>query len=164
MDNKNYKLIIFDADDTLRYCTVEGQPCPNKSGEWKLLDNVQTKLSTFDWGSPQEEKIGYGIASNQGGVGMGYFKGEMAFQLIKDTFVEAFDFEPINDVIRICTQKPFIDSDCRKPKPGMLNDIMHFWQVDPTKTLFVGDMETDKQTAENAGCNFMWAKDFFGFI
>ncbi|MDO9578645.1 MAG: HAD-IIIA family hydrolase [Candidatus Cloacimonadales bacterium] len=161
MEKKRYNLIIFDADDTLRYCTVQGQPCPNKPGEWELLDNVQAKLSTFDWGFPQEGKVGYGIASNQGGVGMGYFSKEIAFQLLKDTFKSAFGFEPQNEIIQMCTPKPHVDSNCRKPKHGMLQKIMAFWKVEAEKTLFVGDMESDKETAKNAGCDFMWAKKFF---
>lgn len=161
MEKKKYKLIIFDADDTLRFCTVKGQPCPNKPGEWALLDNVQAKLSTYDWGSPQEGKVGYGIASNQGGVGMGYFSEEMAFRLLKDTFVAAFGFEAHDEIIQMCTPKPHIDSECRKPKPGMLLEIMNFWKVKPSDTLFVGDMESDQKTAKNAACDFIWATEFF---
>jgi histidinol-phosphate phosphatase family protein len=158
---KKYKLIIFDADDTLRFCTVPGQPCPNKPGEWKLLPKVKEKLAEFNWGSPQEGKTAYGIASNQGGVGVGYFSAEMAFRLLNDTFVAAFGFDPIPEVIQMCTPRPEEASKCRKPKPGMLQRIMKYWQVKPTETLFVGDRESDKGTAENAGCDFMWAKDFF---
>ena len=161
MENKKYKLMIFDADDTLRFCTVKGQPCPNKPGEWSILKNVKKKLAEYNWGSPLENKIGYGIASNQGGVGMGYFKAEMAFQLLKDTFISAFGFEPENDVIKMSTEKPYKNSECRKPRPGMLIDLMNYWKVGPKNTLFVGDMESDKQTAENAECDFMWAKEFF---
>jgi len=161
MEKKNYKLIIFDADDTLRFCTIKGQPCPNKPGEWKLLPNVKEKLLKYNWGSPAEGKVGYGIASNQGGVGMGYFKAEMAFQLLKDTFMAAFGFEPEEKVIQMCTPKPHVHSECRKPKPGMLLNIMNFWKVEPVDTLFIGDMESDKQTAENAKCDFLWAKEFF---
>ena len=161
MKKNKYKLIIFDADDTLRYCTVAGQPCPNKPGEWELLTNVKAKLSEFEWGSPQEDKIGYGIASNQGGVGVGYFSAEMAFSLLKDTFVAAFGFYPPEEVIQLCTPRPEEAPECRKPKPGMLRKIMSYWQVQPQDTLFVGDLNSDKQTAENAGCDFIWAKEFF---
>jgi len=163
MKNKKYKLMIFDADGTLRFCTIPGQPCPNKPDEWKLLKNVKEKLSKFEWGSPAEGKTAYGIASNQGGVGVGYFSSEMAFRLLKDTFMAAFGFKPINEVIQMCIPKPEEKPECRKPRPGMLKKIMQFWQIPPSETLFVGDMESDKLTAENAGCDFMWAKDFFRF-
>ncbi len=43
----------------------------------------------------------------------------------------------------------------------MLVDIMNYWKVKSEDTLFVGDMESDKQTAGNTRCDFMWAKDFF---
>ncbi len=36
-----------------------------------------------------------------------------------------------------------------------------FLGVNPEETLFVGDMESDRQAAENAGCDFVWARDFF---
>jgi len=158
---KKYKCIIFDADKTLRYCIVPGQPTPNRPGEWKLLENVQSKLTSFNWGSPQEGKTGFGIASNQGGVGAGYISRNMAFQLLQDTFVAAFGFGPPAEVIQMCTPKPQENSDCRKPKPAMLLKIMDFWKVIPAETLFVGDMESDRKTAQNAGCDFIWAKDFF---
>ncbi len=163
MKVKKYKLIIFDADDTLRFCTIPGQPCPNKPGEWKLQKNVKEKLAEINWGSPREGKTAYGIASNQGGVGVGYFSAEMAFQLLKDTLTAALGFEPINDVIQMCTPKPEENSACRKPNPEMLLKIMDFWQIEPQETLFVGDMESDRMTAENAGCDFSWAKDYFEF-
>lgn len=163
MNKYEYKLLIFDADDTLRFCTIPGQPCPNKPGEWKLLKNVKEKLAEISWGSPLEGKIAYGIASNQGGVGVGYFSEAMAFQLLKDTFIEAFGFEPIDDVVQMCTTHPEENPACRKPRPGMLENIMKYWQIDPEETLFVGDRDSDKETAENAGCDFMWAKEYFEF-
>ncbi|MCF7884373.1 MAG: HAD-IIIA family hydrolase [Candidatus Cloacimonetes bacterium] len=163
MNKKRYKLIIFDADDTLRFCTVPGQPCPNRPGEWKLHNNVKEKLADINWGSPQEGKTAYGIASNQGGVGVGYYSAEMAFQLLKDTFTAAFGFEPIDEVIQMCIPKPEENPACRKPNPGMLNKIMKYWQIEPLETLFVGDRKSDQETAENAGCDFTWAKDYFIF-
>jgi histidinol phosphatase-like enzyme len=47
-----YRLIIFDADGTLRYCTVDGQPCPNRPDEWRLYPDVTSKLAEFNWTSP----------------------------------------------------------------------------------------------------------------
>lgn len=50
----------------------------------------------------------------------------------------------------------------RKPNPGMLLDAMSFYDIDADNTLMVGDRPEDKRAAENAGCAFMWAWDFFG--
>jgi len=43
----------------------------------------------------------------------------------------------------------------------MLQRLMDFWGTVPERTLFVGDMESDRGAALNAGCAFRWAADFF---
>ena len=51
----------------------------------------------------------------------------------------------------------------RKPNGLMLRRAMKRHKVEPHHTIMVGDMETDKQAAENnlAGCHFAWAHEFF---
>lgn len=157
-----YDLIIFDADGTLRYCTVEGQPCPNRTGEWKLYPGVTETLSRFNWAHPGEEYgVGYGIASNQGGVGVGYFAESTAIELLQDTFREAFGFNPAEETIEICPHVPHSGCGCRKPEPEMLNRLMKLYGTSSDKVLFIGDRDADRKAAQNAGCNFQWASEFF---
>lgn len=153
-----HKLIIFDADGTLRWRTVEGQPCPNAPGEWKLMPNVKEVLAGM------EDGIAYGIASNQAGVAYGYLNKKVAYRLLVDMFREAFGVWPSLGTIKLCPHPPdAVGCKCRKPKPQMLLMLMRRWQVRPSETLFVGDMESDQLAAENAGCDFMWAREFFGW-
>ena len=157
-----HSLIIFDADGTLRYCTVEGQPCPNRAGEWELYPDVIEKLALFDWVHPGEEPgVGYGIASNQGGVGVGYFSESTAMKLLEDTFREAFGFSPAESTIEMCPHIPHIGCGCRKPDPEMLIRLMKLYGISPENVLFVGDRDADKNAAINAGCDFQWASEFF---
>ncbi len=158
---KKHKLIILDADGTLRYCTIPGQPCPNNSEEWELYPGVKEILNRYDWGNPKEGKIGYGIASNQGGVGCGYFSEETAKQLLQDTFEEAFGFKAEVNTIEMCVHVPYSGCTCRKPGIGMITNLMERYQVTPAEVLFVGDRDADKGAAENAGCDFVWACEFF---
>ncbi len=159
----NYKLIIFDADGTLRYCTVEKQPCPNKDGEWALFPDVVQKLSSFNWVPPGDKSgVGYGIASNQGGVGSGYFSENMAMSLLEDTFRAAFGFSPAEDTVKMCPHIPYSGCSCRKPAPGMLEELMKLYKVTPEQVLFVGDRDDDMNAASNAGCDFQWISEFFG--
>jgi len=159
---KEKKLIIFDADDTIRRCTIPGQPCPDKPGEWELIPGVKEGLTGIDWGAPPD-KIAYGIASNQAGVEMGYLTQSMAYGLLGDMFLEAFGARPRLGTIQMCTHLPELGCQCRKPNPLMLIRIMDMWGVKAADALFVGDLESDRQCAENAGVDFMWAKDFFGW-
>lgn len=158
----NYRLIIFDADGTLRYCTVAGQPCPNRAGEWKLYPGVVERLAQFNWTHPGDETgVGYGIASNQGGVGVGYFSEETALSLLVDTFREAFGFSPADRTIEICPHVPHSGCGCRKPDPTMLKRLMELYGTTSNQTLFVGDRDDDRKAAENAECDFQLADEFF---
>ena len=156
-----YSLLIFDADGTLRRCTVPGQVCPNADDQWKLLPGVKEKLAGINWGSPEEGLVAFGIASNQAGIPKGYLSGETAYRLLVDTAEAAVGFRPIEGSIRFCPHGKGDGCACRKPRPLMLDQLMDFWSVEPERTLFVGDMESDRQAAENAGCDFEWARDFF---
>ncbi|MCD4706237.1 MAG: HAD-IIIA family hydrolase [Candidatus Sabulitectum sp.] len=157
-----YSLIIFDADGTLRYCTIEGQPCPNRTGEWSLYPDVIERLASFNWTHPGAESgVGYGIASNQGGVGVGYFSENTALKLLEDTFREAFGFSPAEGTVEMCPHVPYGDCDCRKPNPEMLIRLMKLYGISPEKVLFVGDRDADRNAALNAGCDFQWVSEFF---
>jgi D-glycero-D-manno-heptose 1,7-bisphosphate phosphatase len=156
-----HRLIIFDADGTLRCCTVPGQVCPNSDDQWELLPGVEEKLSTISWGSPERGRVAFGIASNQAGIPKGYLSAETAYRLLEDTAKAAVGFHPIEGSIRFCPHGKSEGCACRKPGPLMLEQLMEFWSVEPEETLFVGDMESDRQTAEHAGCDFQWARDFF---
>ncbi len=157
---KPVKLYIFDADGTLRRTTVEGQPCPNKEGEWELLPGVRERLAQIEWG---ERGAHFGVASNQGGVGMRYMAYETAYKLLWEMAREALGREPAEGAIQMCPHAPFIGCPCRKPKPLMLVRLMRRYGLGPDETLFVGDIERDEEAARRAGVRFEWAHEFFGW-
>jgi D-glycero-D-manno-heptose 1,7-bisphosphate phosphatase len=153
------RLYVFDADGTLRRSTVEGQPCPNQPGDWELIPGVRRRLAEIDWGAGGAR---FGIASNQGGVGMGYLDYEMAHRLLADMVVEAFGVDaPPDGSIEICPHAPYANCPCRKPKPLMLVRLMHRFDVRRSETLFVGDMERDREAARRVKVRFLWAHEFF---
>lgn len=43
----------------------------------------------------------------------------------------------------------------RKPAPDMVNEVIRLLHTDHKKTLYVGDSEVDKKTAENAGLSYV---------
>lgn len=48
----------------------------------------------------------------------------------------------------------------RKPSPGMLQKIIHDWNLQSVEKWMVGDRTEDQQAAHAAGINFMWADTF----
>lgn len=154
------RLYIFDADGTLRRTTVEGLPCPNGPGDWELIPGVRERLSQIEWGTGRAH---FGIATNQGGVGVGHLTFETAHALLVEMVEQAFAIHPPQGSIEICPHAPHLGCPCRKPQPEMLLRLMHRFKVRRSETLFVGDMERDQEAARRAGIRFMWAHDFFGF-
>ena len=41
---------------------------------------------------------------------------------------------------------------CRKPLPGMLNMISQKWRIDLSKSIMIGDQQSDLQAGIAAGC------------
>ena len=158
-EERPFKLYIFDADGTLRRTTVPGQLCPNRAGEWELIPGVRQRLGEIDW-----TRARFGIASNQGGVGLGYLSYATARALLEEMVREAFALEDVPaGAVELCAHAPYLKCACRKPNPGMLLRLMRRFGVRPDETLYVGDMEKDAEAASAAGVSFSWAADFFNF-
>lgn len=154
------RLIVFDADGTLRYTTVPGQPCPNASDEWQLLPRVKQTLSRVDW---DREGYSLGIASNQGGVALGHLTRRRARQLLVDMVAGAVGYLPCRTYIELCTCPMSARCRCRKPAPGMLLRILKRSGVPADRAVFVGDAPEDLVAAWRAGVDFRWAWEFFGW-
>lgn len=152
-----WKLIIFDADGTLRRCTVEGQPCPNNLDEWEIIPGVLEKLQAYCWGPD----LLMGIASNQGGVSLGYLSEDAACQMLLALYTTITSRLPNHGLLQVCPHTKADNCRCRKPHPGMLEAIMRSADCTPEQTLFVGDQDSDRCAAEAAGCAFEYATTFF---
>jgi D-glycero-D-manno-heptose 1,7-bisphosphate phosphatase len=153
------RLVIFDADGTLRRTTVSGQPCPHAEDEWELLPGVRECLASIDW-----TRRDVGVASNQDHVGYGLIDSAKALELLVDMIAAATNGAARDPEIRFCPHRLEEPCHCRKPAPGMLLDIMQARRARPDDTLFVGDSPVDEAAARAAGVRFVWAEDFFARV
>ena len=55
--------------------------------------------------------------------------------------------------IKYCPHLPSAACNCRKPEPGLLNQIFFENKLKGSDGFFVGDAATDLQAAKLAGCN-----------
>ncbi|WP_417608508.1 HAD-IIIA family hydrolase [Owenweeksia hongkongensis] len=55
-----------------------------------------------------------------------------------------------------------IDCDCRKPKPGMINNASRDYNIDPSQSFMIGDSEADMGAGKAAGCTTVGVMTGFG--
>ena len=153
---RRYRLIVFDADGTLRRTTVEGQPCPLAPDQWEYLPGRRERMRALLAGG-----IVVAIASNQDRVGFGQLSEADARAMLFDLLGGEGGPATIG-AIELCPHRPDEGCGCRKPEPAMLRRLMYRFGASPGVTLFVGDADTDAEAARRAGVDFRWADEFFG--
>jgi D-glycero-D-manno-heptose 1,7-bisphosphate phosphatase len=91
------------------------------------------------------------VATNQGGVGLGYLR-ESMLERIHAEMCKRLDHDGAHiDDIRACIHAPNDGCDCRKPKPGLLLALQEDLGFDLTHSYMVGDRDTDVIAGQAAG-------------
>lgn len=106
------------------------------------------------------------VITNQSGVGRGYFTEEaikeMNEKLIRETSVDAVYYCPHWFNMASTLPAYNIDCECRKPKTGMIDKARKDFDIDMTRSYFVGDRATDLLTGKNAGIKSILVRTGYG--
>ncbi len=138
--------VILDRDGVLN----EKAPRANYVRSWsefKWLPGVLETLRRL-----REAGFQVIVVSNQAGIGRGAMTDDdlqaIHRQMVKEVEAAGGRIE----AIYYCPHGWDEGCECRKPKPGMLFQAQHDFNLDLSRTLFIGDDERDAQAAEAAGC------------
>lgn len=96
-------------------------------------------------------KIPVAIASNQSAVGRGMISAN-TFAAIRATMEQAINHAGgVLAASAYCFHAPDEGCDCRKPKPGLIRQLLATLQCDPARTIMIGDSLRDIEAACAAG-------------
>lgn len=171
MNYTKYRLAIFDVDGTLTEIRPEvraRQPrlvTPNHLGEQQPIPGVVEALTDL-----KAAGLEIALATNRGGVAFGYTTLDEAEALVEEAaemcgIPEASKYLcPYHARAKGPKAVPEFarEHDCRKPNPGMLLAALEDHGVPAEAAFYVGDMDSDREAAENAGMDFYPADAFFG--
>ncbi|ASY42701.1 D-glycero-beta-D-manno-heptose-1,7-bisphosphate 7-phosphatase [Taylorella equigenitalis] len=139
------KLIVLDRDGVIN---VDSEDYIKTADDFQLIDGSAQAISKLNL-------AGYRVvvASNQSGLGRGYFDIHALHQMHRKLQVILKDLGGYIDAFFFCPHTPEDDCLCRKPKPGLFEDIINRYKLDITEHPYFafGDSLRDLQASATAG-------------
>jgi D-glycero-D-manno-heptose 1,7-bisphosphate phosphatase len=115
------------------------------------VEQVQLIGETVDALRALQERYLLIVATNQSGVGRGYFGTERLNDINHAIAARLTDAGVDLDAVYYCPHLPEAGCACRKPAPGMLLRAAVDWELDLTTSYMVGDRATDLEAGRAAG-------------
>jgi D-glycero-D-manno-heptose 1,7-bisphosphate phosphatase len=141
--NTNKKLVILDRDGVVN---VDSDAFIKSPDEWVAIPGSLEAIARLN-------QAGYrvAIASNQSGIGRGLFDMAALNAMHEKMNRAAAAVGGRIDAVFFCPHTQEDECECRKPKPGMLQQIIERFEIDPEDTPVVGDSLRDLQAGAALG-------------
>ncbi len=138
------KLIILDRDGVINHDSDAYIKSPE---EWRALTGSLEAIARLT-------KAGYRVvvATNQSGVARGLFDLATLGAIHMKMHQEAAAAGGRIDAVFFCPHGPEDDCRCRKPRPGMIEEILRRFDAEARKVIVVGDALRDLEAAAALGC------------
>ena len=143
MNKNKLRLVVLDRDGVIN----QDSPAYIKSPEeWHAIPGSLEAIAKLN-------RAGFlvVVASNQSGLGRGYLTPETLNKIHQKMERELAAVGGKLDGIFICPHSPEDHCDCRKPKPGLLFQIIDKFGTKPEEMLSIGDSMRDLLAAKTAG-------------
>ena len=98
------------------------------------------------------------VVTNQRGVAKNLMSKKALEEIHQKMCEELKEKGAVIDKVFCCTHDYKDNCDCRKPKPGLLFMAAQELNIGLSKSLVIGDSQTDVQAAMAAGCPFLLVK------
>lgn len=140
------KLIILDRDGVINFDSPDFIKSP---AEWQPIPGSLEAIAAL-------HKAGYkiAIASNQSGIARNLFSLETLAKIHQKLYDHLANLGAKCDAIFFCPHGPDDGCNCRKPKPGLMQQAENYFGLDFSKVVVpaIGDSLRDLEAAKSAGC------------
>ena len=138
-------LIILDRDGVIN---IDSDNYIKNQDEWiPEKGSIEAIKKIFDLNIP------VAIATNQSGIGRGYFTYSEVFKMHSKLLTLLEDKASVIKYIALCPHLPIDNCNCRKPNIGMLEEISQKLNITLDENVFfVGDSYKDLIAGKNANC------------
>jgi D-glycero-D-manno-heptose 1,7-bisphosphate phosphatase len=144
--------VFLDRDGVINVKQPDGQYVCDWS-QFAIIPSIVDWIRLFN-------ALGYLVVviTNQRGVARGKLTIE-TLQQIHAQMIETLGQRGAHiDGVLFCPHE--IDAcNCRKPRTGMITSACKQWDIDLTKSLMIGDSDSDRELAENCGLHFIRVRD-----
>ena len=136
--------IFLDRDGVINRAIIRnGKPyAPDSIDSFEFLPGVLEAVTSL-----RAAEFCIIVITNQPDVGAGR-QTKSTVEAMHDHLRATLDV----DDIRVCYHIDADKCECRKPKPGMILDAAHHWNIDLTRSVLVGDRWRDIEAGKAAGC------------
>jgi len=147
------RFLLIDRDGTL---IAEKHYLSDPAGV-EVLPGVAQAIRLF-----KDAGWGVVVVTNQAGVGRGYYSYEDMTR-VNDRVRELLNLDGAEiDAFYACPHAPNDDCECRKPKPGMVEQAVADFQFDPANAVVVGDKACDVDLGRNVGAKTVLVRTGYG--
>jgi histidinol-phosphate phosphatase family protein len=94
------------------------------------------------------------VVTNQRGVARGITKPDGLEEIHRTMKADLARAGARVDDIFVCPHDND-ECDCRKPKPGLIEQARARWDIDLSRSVMIGDSDVDRQLAANSGLKFV---------
>ncbi|MEM7027781.1 MAG: D-glycero-beta-D-manno-heptose 1,7-bisphosphate 7-phosphatase [Pseudomonadota bacterium] len=136
-------LIILDRDGVINEDSDEYIKSPD---EWHAIPGSLEAISRLNSNNYQVV-----VVTNQSGIGRRKFTVDDLNAIHLKMYSHLSQFGGSIDAVFFCPCTPRENCHCRKPKPGLYNQVAERLRVPMSKVFCVGDKMTDVQAATSAG-------------
>ncbi|MCG8324559.1 MAG: D-glycero-beta-D-manno-heptose 1,7-bisphosphate 7-phosphatase [Thiotrichales bacterium] len=148
------KLIILDRDGVINHDSDDFVKSPD---EWLAIDGSLDAISRLTHAEYRTV-----IASNQSGLGREVFSIDDLNRVHEKMLREIALHGGMVDAVFFCPHSPSDDCNCRKPNPGLFEQISSRVGIPLDNVPYVGDKECDVEVARHVGARPYLVKTGYG--